>query len=471
MGTARKVARNTVILVTGNTSIRAISFVVAIYLARYLSVEGYGKYSFVTAYVSLFAILANLGIGQILTREISKRPAESPVLVGSSMSLCAVLSAVSITVSLGIMRIAGYPDEIQMYVLVLSGTLLLDSLSICLSSIFRAALRMEFRVLSGLVDRILSFVGILWVLLSRGNLVEVFLVVTLSRLVAFSVTYASARRFVKPKLRVDAATWRYFLWESWPIALLSGFAVIYVRIDRVMLQVMRGDAAVGYYSVAYKLIETLQVVPLAFQYSLFPVLSVYYEKSRVLFEKTYGMSLRFVTMFAFLMAILGTYFSSPVISLLFGEKYSPATAAAVTLLWATIFIFPVGIFNRIVIASGKQVLLIFLSGIAAAVNIALNLVLIPVLGLVGAALATLVSYACIPMFGLLSKSLRPYSRTSIILIGKSLVAASPLAVLSQVLSLALAVILTVPAYLAILLVTRCLTPGDVSYLRRVLSKK
>jgi len=471
LGVARSIARNTAILITGNTSIRAISFLVTVYLARFLYVEGYGKYSFVTTYVSFFAILANLGIGQILTREISKRPEDSARLVGSATTLSAVLSAGSIAVCILIINLAGFPADIRLYVIVLSATLIMDSARSSLASLFRANLRMEYHVLSNLADRVLSLVGIFWVILSRGSLMEIFAIITVSRLFALLVTYVAARGFVKPDLSFHWETWMYLLCESWPVAVQSGFATIYIRIDRIMLQVMRGNAAVGYYSVAYRLVETLQVISLSLQYSIFPLLSKYRVESKAVFRSIYLLSFKYATILSFLIAMTGVHVSQPVVRLFFGEQYLPAAKALILLLWAMIFIFLVGIYNRIVIASGRQVLTIYLCGAAAVANIALNLLLIPVFDFTGAALSTLVSYALVPALGFLFRDTAPFSRSVFALVGKSAIAATPFLVTVFLASSTVGLIIGLPAYLGILILLGDLRRRDVVFFRKNLSPR
>jgi len=295
MGVARDVARNTAIMITGNTVVRIISFVVAVYLARFLTVESYGKYSFSTAFVSFFAILANLGVAQILTREISKRRSLTAELVGGAIPLSFVLSSLSVLASTAVVFLAGYPGDIRSYVLLFSSTLVMDSLRLTYATVFRSRLRMEYHVLSNLVDRVISFVGIYLIISLRGSLLQIVLAVTIARFCALVVTFLASRRFARAAPRIDLKMWRFFLRESWPVALLSGFAMIYLRVDRLMLQSLVGSSAVGYYSVAYRLIEALSIISVSLQYSVFPVLSRYFAEPRPVFMETCRESFRYAS--------------------------------------------------------------------------------------------------------------------------------------------------------------------------------
>jgi O-antigen/teichoic acid export membrane protein len=72
--TVRKIAKNTGVIIAGNVAFRLVSLFVIIYLARYLGTGGFGKYSFVFAYLAFFNIITDLGLQQILVREMAREP-------------------------------------------------------------------------------------------------------------------------------------------------------------------------------------------------------------------------------------------------------------------------------------------------------------------------------------------------------------------------------------------------------------
>jgi len=74
LSTVQQVAKNTGIIISGELIFRLVSLVVTIYLARYLGTAGFGKYSFVFAYLAFFNIITDLGLQTILVREMSREP-------------------------------------------------------------------------------------------------------------------------------------------------------------------------------------------------------------------------------------------------------------------------------------------------------------------------------------------------------------------------------------------------------------
>jgi O-antigen/teichoic acid export membrane protein len=471
LGTVKRAARNSAIVFAGTLSIRSISLVVTIYLARYLTVEGFGKYGLVTAFIPLFAIVANLGIPTILVRGISRDRSQTAHLVGTAASMAVILSLLAILVSIAAGTLAGYSPDIQACIALFSMTLLFDSLRNCFASVFEANLRMEYDVASKIIDRGVSAALIVWIILSGGSLLQVLAALTVSRGLALLVAILGSRRFLKIRPTVDTKIWRYFILESATLALLTVFSTIHMRIDKIMLQAMLGNAAVGYYSVAYRLIDSLKMFSVALVISAFPLLSVYFGSSRELFRRVYALSFRYLSSLSVLIAALGLSLSKPVILLLFGEKYLPSVQALQVLLWSLPFLFVGVIFSRVLIAAGLQKLNLYFAGVAACLNISLNLVLIPTYGTVGAASATLVSYSSMIGIGLLSRSTRSFSVAGLYSLVKPLVAATPIIFLSYATSPFFVVLLGLPAYLGFLTLIGGLNREDLAIIRKILQRR
>ena len=99
--------------------------------------------------------------------------------------------------------------------------------------------------------------------------------------VGLAYVYAiCVRRFFVPRLEADFTFWKSALTEAWPMAAAAVSVIIFFRIDVVMISVIQGTTAVGFYSVAYTLSEASLVIPGVFISSLFPVLSKLHRDSK-----------------------------------------------------------------------------------------------------------------------------------------------------------------------------------------------
>jgi PST family polysaccharide transporter len=181
--------------------------------------------------------------------------------------------------------------------------------------------------------------------------------------------------------------------DSWPLV-LSGLAVtVYMRIDQVMLGQILNDRAVGIYSAAVRLSEAWYFIPVVIVGSVFPSLlearktseAVYLEK----FQKLYDL----LAMVAIVVAIPMTFLADRVMAAVFGLEYIEAGTILAIHIWTAPFVFLGVASGKWFLAENRQLLGFHRVFWGMGVNIALNMLLIPQYGGVGAAVATLVSQA------------------------------------------------------------------------------
>jgi len=171
-----------------------------------------------------------------------------------------------------------------------------------------------------------------------------------------------------------------------------------------MLSQMTTDTIVGIYSVAVRLSEVWYFIPIAIVSSFFPSLlkakaqgiEIYHSK----LQKIYDL----LVYIALILAIPITFLGTPFIKLLYGDAYEEAGQILSIHIWASVFIFMRSLLSKWLIAENLFVFSFVTHTSGAVVNILLNLILIPQLGGIGAAIATLISYATASYFSLFLNS-------------------------------------------------------------------
>jgi len=201
------------------------------------------------------------------------------------------------------------------------------------------------------------------------------------------------RRFFVPRLEADFGFWKRVLLEAWPMATVSIGVMIYIRIDVLMISIIQGTTAVGLYSVAYTLSEASLVVPTMFLASIFPLMSRLFEASNTAFRDTCAMSMRYLLYLALPMAFFVTLWAKPIVPLLYGASFSPSVMALQILIWAAAIMYVTMINGNAFVAANLQRLYMILTYGMLAVNVSLNLLLIPAYSYVGASFATVVTEA------------------------------------------------------------------------------
>lgn len=195
-----------------------------------------------------------------------------------------------------------------------------------------------------------------------------------------------------------------------PFGITGIFVTIYFWIDSVMLFYMQGNAAVGIYTLAYKLLLVLLSIYSVYMVAIFPVMTKLHENSPKSLKIAYENSLKYFLIIGIPLAIIITIMANDIILLVY-KKYSfiPAVIPLQILVWATAFMFINGLATNLLNSIGNQVTVTKITGIGAIFNISLNIILIPFLSYTGASIATVLTEILIAILFLHSISLTKYS--------------------------------------------------------------
>jgi O-antigen/teichoic acid export membrane protein len=164
-----------------------------------------------------------------------------------------------------------------------------------------------------------------------------------------------------------------------------------------MLSKMKGAIDTGYYSAAYRFMEVLKGLSYGYIAALFPIISSAFATSKDSFKRRCVLSVKYLFILTFPIAIGMTILSRNIILLVYGKEFLNSAGVMQILIW-TICFFPIAlVFARALVASKNQRFDLICNVLALVFNVSLNLLLIPRFGCVGAAMATLISI-CFFMF-------------------------------------------------------------------------
>jgi O-antigen/teichoic acid export membrane protein len=391
LSTVQRVAKNTGIIIVGDVVFKLISLVVTIYLARYLGTVGFGKYSFVFAYLAFFNILTDLGLQQILVREMARDASIASKLIGNAYVIRLILTVFAVVLSMVVINLMSYPADTTTYIYIAAFTLLFISFSDFYCTIFQANLRMEYNVFARITFKFLSAGLILGIIFSHGTLMQVMIALVFSESIKMLISYSFSRKFVRPRFTIDFGLWKYLFKECLPLALTSVIWVIYYQTDKVMLSIMQGDAPVGIYSAAYKLCEPFSLIPSALIISLFPLMSAYFKSSKDRLIKSYRLSFKYILIIMLPIAMGTTLLAEKIILLVYKALFAASITALQILIWTMVFVSLNFVLSNLLVSMDKQRLYTISTGLCVITNVTLNFILIPILSYNGAAIATIVT--------------------------------------------------------------------------------
>jgi PST family polysaccharide transporter len=370
----------------------ALTLFVTVALAQHLMPESFGRFNYLLALVSLVAPLMAMGLNSIISREVINRPKDSGLILGTALGLRCAVSSVVVPLFIGIAYIyLDYADWLLFSVLMLS-------------SIFDAALIFDFWLQAHGANRhasllrfaslaFFSVVRIAAIKLGAGLPVFVYLagleLITIGLL--YLLVYSRLLRG-KPNLR---ATWqesKILLMDSRWLMLSGVAAMIYLKVDQVMLGVMINDRAVGIYAAAARISEVWYFFPAAIVTAFFPQLI----KKRLQDPDSYQLDLQKINDGLFLsalsVALLVTLMAGWALPVIFGPAYADAAPVLVVHVWVGVFVFMRALLSKWFIVENFLKLSMLSQVLGAVVNIILNIYLISLYGPVGAAYATVISF-------------------------------------------------------------------------------
>jgi O-antigen/teichoic acid export membrane protein len=393
MNDVQRIAKNTGVYGISQIITSSLGFILLIYIARYLGEIGFGKYSFALAFTYFFVVFADIGINQLIIREISRDKELAEVYLTNVFLLKLLLSILAIISIIIIINLMDYPQDTTYVVYLFGIYTILSSFILSFMSMFQAFEKLEYTAIVTLIREVILVSLVVFVLSSGYGLIEVGYIYIFTGVVGLVLSFLIVlMKIAKPKRVIDLALWRKLIIGGTPFALNALFAVFFFRTDTVMLSVLKGDAAVGIYNAAYNPLLALGgIISGMLVAAIYPVMSRYYISSRDALEPTTILASRYMALIGFPIAIGCFLLADRVIDLFYAGQFS---ASIITFQILALFI-PIRLVSSItgtlLTSINRQGLRTISIGLSALFNIFLNALMIPCLSYIGAGIATVLS--------------------------------------------------------------------------------
>lgn len=389
---ALRYLKNTSWMLLDKTLAIVSSFVIGIWLARYLGPGDYGVYSYVNAYISLFSVIAVFGIDSILVRELVEGNNEKEIILGTAAVLRLLAAMLALAAAMVGQKILGSDPPIIGYTLVVGCSLIFSAFNV-IALFFQSEVKSKYAVIANSLCIVCSGAIKVYLLMNGAELkLFMWLILFEACLLAFFLFSVYIKKVGSPLgWGFDFSVAKELIIKSFPLMLSGAVVVIYMKVDQLMLEEMLGFEAVGNYAAAARLSEFWYFIPTVLVGSLFPALI----HARQIDRRVYNERMQMLTDVVLWVAMSAVFFilifGGLIIDILFGSEYAAAKPVLMVHVVA-------GVFAALGIASanwfiqeGLQKLLFYRSAMGAIANVILNFALIPRYGITGAALATLIA--------------------------------------------------------------------------------
>jgi O-antigen/teichoic acid export membrane protein len=391
-----RAVRNTTFVLGARLLSRLASLVVVVVLANALGADGYGRYTTLIALSALISVLADLGFNPLYTREGARNPREIGRYLGTLLLFKLVLAAAaSAVLALALSSGSGLNG------LILPGATLmvLTAYANLLRNTFYAVGRAGFDAIAILAEIAIQASLILYGAHAHASVT--FYVWAYAASFGFTVVYALIVIKVfglgTIRLGLDFRLVRGWLPLALPFALTFFLTNLYFRADVPILQHYRPFSEVGWYTFAYKPFEALQFIPLAVQAVVYPVLGVYFVSDQTRLKVTYERFFKALVLVGLPLTVGTVVLAHPIAQLF--RLFDQSEPALRILAIAIVFLFANSAFYAMLNATDRQGLNAWATGLAAAINIGLNLLFIPLYGYLAASADTVVTEIALCAFG------------------------------------------------------------------------
>ena len=372
-----------------------LQFVVSLATARYLGPSNFGTINYVAAFVSFFSSIASLGLAVIVIKEISIDTYNNNEVIWTSIWLrfgTAILSTISI---IALMFITNKNDPMIVQIAFLESLSILFSSFDTINYYFQAKLLSKWSSIAG----VLAYIGM--------SLYRIYLLATGAGIVWFALATSTDMIFLAIFLMIfyvkiegfyPKFNWnigKRLLKQSYHYLIAGLISILYAQVDRIMLGNMLDKASVGYYSAALTISTLWSMIPTALIQSLSPILYDAAQKDRNLYLRRLRQSYAVLFWLNAMYSIFVGIFARWVILLLYGKDYLAGTAALRIVVWYY-GLSTMSTLNQVYLANdGKNKYINRFCIVGLLTDIILNFIFIPIMGINGAAIATLITHIVI----------------------------------------------------------------------------
>lgn len=386
------VFKNATWLFSGQFFGKLLRVAIVIYAARVLGPASWGAFSYAMSLVAFLTIFTDVGVSGIVTRESAKDPSLSSRYFSTALFIKLILLIIGVAILIWGAPYLTKIEEAKALFPLISFVLIFDSLRNFGFALSRAKEKMKWEGLNEIVTNFfITGLGFLLLFKSQTSF-SLTAAYAIATGIGFAViSYQLKNYFADLLKQFDPKLIGPILGMAWPFALASSLGAIMINTDAILLGWLRSAEEVGFYSAAQRPVQLLYILPTLFAASLFPILTRFASQNQEKFKSVLENALRIAIFTALPITILGIIFASPIINLLFGSAYQNSISTFQVLLITVVIIFPSAIINNAIFAHNQQKNFIAFAAFGALGNIILDILLIPSLGIIGCALATVVT--------------------------------------------------------------------------------
>ncbi len=411
---AREVATSSAILLAENVVRMAAVAAVSFWIARALGPAQFGMLNFASSFMAIMLAVADMGMDVPVVLRLTNAP-EPGALMGTALVMRVGASVLAFLLAVALAFGLKHEDLTALKIALIVSLCIIAYSANALDLWFKARTSAGAPALARTVATLLAVAAkVICLVLGLGVIALSWTIVLEAILAAVGLWWAfqwSIAGAPRAALSFDAALLRPLVRESGPYFFSTVAILLYMKVDVVLLGYLSTNTQTGIYGLAQKLSEVIYVVPVVLIASAYPSLARRFLDDRAGGAHAEQMLFDLAVGGAIVVVLASIALARPLIAGIFGPAYQPAVQIFYLHSWSCIAIAMNEARHRWLAAVSLQRYAPTVTAIGLFINVAMNLALIPRLGALGAALATVVSYfASGYLTSFLLKPLRAFGR-------------------------------------------------------------
>lgn len=368
-----------------------LGLVIGMLSARYLGPSNYGLISYAASVVAFALPIVQLGFRSTLVREIIDNPDKEGEVVGTSLAFTFLSSIVCMIGVSAFVYIANPDEPMTLIVCALYSISLLTQALEMIQYWFQAKMISQYTSLTSLAAYVVVTGYKIYLLATRKSIYWFALTHAIDYLIIAVVLIVFFCKLSHQKLTISFERFRDMFSKSRFFIVSSLMVTVFAQTDKIMLKMMMSESAVGIYSAAVTCAGLSSFVFAAIIDSFRPTIFENKKVSKEAYEKSLVTCYSVVIYLSLAQSVVFTIFSGVIIGILYGTEYAASAGALRLVVWYTTFSYLGPIRNVWILAENKQKYLWMINLSGAITNVILNMVLISNMGVMGAALASLIT--------------------------------------------------------------------------------
>ena len=368
-----------------------LGMVISMLTARFLGPSNFGLINYASSIVAFVVPIMNLGLTGVLVQELVSNPEKEGEILGTAIALSFISSLFCISGVISFVSTVNHGEVETLIVCALYSILLVFQSIEIISYWFQAKLLSKYSSIVSLLAYAVVAAYKIYLLATQKSVYWFAVSNAIDYMLIAGGLFIVYKKLGGNRLSFSMQTAKQLFSKSRYYIISNMMITIFAQTDKIMLKLMIDETATGYYSAAVACAGMTSFVFSAIIDSMRPMIFERKKEDNEAFEKNVSRLYCLIIYLSIAQSIVMTLFAPFIVNILYGADYQNTISILQVLVWYTTFSYMGAVRNIWILAENKQKYLWIINLSGAATNVLLNALLIPIMGGVGAALASLIT--------------------------------------------------------------------------------